>query len=218
MGDGDDVGAVGAEGSGDEEGDAKAIAATVLTARDDAWGDAGDADGGAGSDDEDARSMMSCGDGDGAAAGSGRETAAAPVIYSAHSWCWGRGRGCCDCLFGGGGARGSRWGRPSWGGRAWQHFSGRVANLWGTSRTALVARRHISMALDGLRPRGANVQGPPTRSAPDQPWAERNQDGAHSPYFLRAAPQGGPYAAEVRAAPVTSKRFAIAPLWGDRIS
>ena len=59
LGDGDDVGAVGAEDSGDGESDAKAIVATVVTARDDAWSDAGDADGDAGSDDEDARSMMS---------------------------------------------------------------------------------------------------------------------------------------------------------------
>ena len=58
--DGDDVDAVGAE----DEGDAKAIAATAAAAR-------GDADGEAGSDDEDARSMMPCEDGDWAAAGSG---------------------------------------------------------------------------------------------------------------------------------------------------
>ena len=83
MGDGDDVDAVGAEDSEDEEGDAKAIVAAAVTARDDTWSDAGDADGEAGSDEEDARSMMSCEDVDEAAAGSGRETAA-PVIHSGH--------------------------------------------------------------------------------------------------------------------------------------
>ena len=46
-------------------------------------GDAGDADVEAGSDDEEAHSMLSCGGVDEAAAGSGRETAA-PAIYSGH--------------------------------------------------------------------------------------------------------------------------------------
>ena len=83
MGDGDDVDAVDAEGSDDEEGDAKAIAAMAVKASDDAWSDAGDADGEAGSDDEDARSMMPCEDGDETPSGSGQETAA-PAIYSGH--------------------------------------------------------------------------------------------------------------------------------------
>ena len=83
LGDGDDVDAVGAEDSEDEGGDAKAIVAAAVTARDDAWSDAGDADGEAGSDEEDARSMMSCEDVDEAAAGSRQETVA-PAIYSGH--------------------------------------------------------------------------------------------------------------------------------------
>ena len=54
--------------------------AAAVTTRDDTWSDAGDADGEAGSDDEDARSMMPCEDGDEAATGSGRETAAPAIV------------------------------------------------------------------------------------------------------------------------------------------
>ena len=54
----DAVGAV--DDEGEEDGEGKPV--TAVAARDDAWSDAGDADGDAGSDDKDARSMMSCED------------------------------------------------------------------------------------------------------------------------------------------------------------
>ena len=62
--------------------------AAAATARGDAWGGAGDADGEAGSGEEGARSMMSREGVGEAAAGSGREIAA-PAIYSGHGVCRG---------------------------------------------------------------------------------------------------------------------------------
>ena len=64
MGDGDGVDAVGAvDDEGGEDGEGKLV--TAVAARDGAWSGAGDADGDAGSDDEDARSharaWMKCG-------------------------------------------------------------------------------------------------------------------------------------------------------------